>query len=394
MEQTLSSRQQLVATFDKVWIDERSRGSALAERILQIFPTEKIEFTTSAPGEKHRGPLSAEQFNQSKRLLSIRPFEGLFFKRCPGASQKKVLNCCNYHVLNLGQQCNMNCSYCYLQSYLNSPTMVMYSNIDQALRELDEMASLHGNLPFRVGTGEVIDSLSLDEITLFSRDLIAFFRKYPKWTLEFKTKSQQVDQFLDCEHAGNVVVSWSLNASEIIEAEEHGTARLQQRLQAARKVKDRGFQVAFHLDPLIWYPNWKAGYADLIEQITSLFSPEEINVLSLGALRFQPEQRHMMRERFGMKSYVTSSEMFPSEGNKLRYDSKLRREMFDFVLAELKARAPSPEKSYRSFLCMETPESWISSYENNPMQMGELKELFRPLPRLNSELSAIRRPGE
>jgi spore photoproduct lyase len=383
----LSSLHNLINSFDKVWIDERSRNSKLAKRIQKIFPLEKIEFTPNIPGEKHRGPLSAEQFNQSKKLLSIRPFDGYFFKRCPGASQKKVLNCCNYHVLNLGQQCNMNCSYCYLQSYLNSPTMVMYSNIEQALQELEEMAAINGHLPFRVGTGEVIDSLSLDEVTLFSRDLIEFFRKFPKWTLEFKTKSAQVDQFLDCEHAGNVVVSWSLNASEIIEAEEHGTARLQERLLAARKVRDRGFQVAFHLDPLIWYPNWKAGYSELIQRITSLFTPEEINVLSLGALRFQPEQRHMMRERFGMKSYVTTAEMFPSEGNKLRYDSQLRREMFDFVLAELKARAPATDRRYRTFLCMETPETWISAYDSSPMQMNELKEMFRPLPKVTSEVS-------
>lgn len=383
MEKTLSS---LVNSFEHVWIDERSRGSRLAKRVQSLFPANKIEFTDKIPGASHRGEMSAEQFNLSKKQLSIRPFDGYFFKRCPGASQKKVLNCCNYHVLNLGQQCNMNCSYCYLQSYLNSPAMVMYSNIDQALNELREMAIQFGDLPFRVGTGEVIDSLSLDEITLFSRELIPFFAEFPKWTLEFKTKSAQVDQFLDCEHAGNVIVSWSINASEIIESEEHGTARLAERLAAARKCRDKGFQVAFHIDPIIWYPDWKEGYSALIEQMTSLFTPEEIHVISLGTLRFQPEQRHMMRERFGMKSYVTSAEMFPSEGNKLRYDTSLRKEMFDFVLGQLRSKTTNG-KSYRSFLCMETPETWISAYEKNPMQQSELKELFRPLPKVSSELA-------
>jgi len=371
---------ELISHFEKIFIDERSRSSELANRVQQIFPAEKIEFVGLAPIE-HKGPLSAEQFSRSKKLLYIKPFDGHFFKRCPGASQKKVLTCCNYHVLNLGQQCNMNCSYCYLQSYLNTPTMQMYSNIDQALVELEEMASLHPTSPFRVGTGEVIDSLSLDEISLFSRKLIAFFQKYPKWTLEFKTKSDKVDQFLDCEHAGNVVVSWSINAPRVIAGEEHGTASFDARLAAARKCADRGFQVAFHIDPLIFHPDWQQGYEELVSAIHRNFKPSEVHVISVGALRFQPEQRHLMRERFGMKSWVTSAEMFPSEGHKLRYDQALRREMLDFVIQSFK----SEDSAWRVFMCMETPESWISSYDKTPLQVPELKDLFRPLPKIASD---------
>jgi spore photoproduct lyase len=369
----------LVSWFEKIWIHEDSRDSDLAHRILNLFPYEKIQFVTADPVAA-KGPLSSEQFSQSKKWLYIKPFVGQFFKRCPGATQKKTLTCCNYYVLNLGQQCNMNCSYCYLQSYLNSPTMLMFSNIDQAIGELRSMATEHPNLPFRVGTGEVIDSLSLDPITLYSRKLIEFFREFPTWKLELKTKSECVDQFLDCEHAGNIIIGWSLNCPQVIESEEHGTARLQERLTAARKCLDRGFLVSFHIDPLIWFPDWKDGYGHLVSEITRQFTAEEILVTSVGALRFQPEQRHMMRERFGLKSKVVSAEMFPSEGNKLRYDLNLRREMYDFVLGQFHQRS----KNWKIFLCMETPETWISSFDQTPMQVPALKEFFRPLPKIQN----------
>ncbi len=368
---------QLIQHFERIWIDEKSRSSALAKRIEKTFPADKIEFVSENPIVQN-GTLTSQQFDRSKKLLYVKPFEGQFFKRCPGASQKKILTCCNYYVLNLGQQCNMNCSYCYLQSYLNTPTMQMYSNLDQALAELKVMADLHPNLPYRVGTGEVIDSLSLDEISLYSRELIEFFRNYPSWTLEFKTKSAQVQQFLDCEHAGNVVVSWSINSRQVTDREEQGTASLEERLQAARLCADRGFKVAFHIDPLIFYPDWKNGYAELAQEIQLRFRPSEIHVISLGALRFQPEQRHMMRERFGMKSWVTSAEMFSSEGGKLRYDLEIRKEMFQFVIQNFKAHS----QDWKIFLCMETPETWISSYDKTPLQVPELRELFRPLPKM------------
>lgn len=374
--------QKLISGFEKIWIHEDSRYSKLGQRISSLTPASKIEFVTEDPLPNLKGQMSAQQFSESKKRVYIKPFVGQFFKRCPGSTQKKVLTCCNYHVLNLGQQCNMNCSYCYLQSYLNSPAMLMYSNIDQALAEIREMASQHPTQAFRVGTGEVIDSLSLDPLTLYSRELIQCFRDFPKWNLELKTKSAMVEQFLDCEHSGNITVGWSVNCPQVIETEEHGTASLTERLVAARKCLDRGFQVAFHLDPLIYFPEWKEGYRELIRQITTQFKPQEIQVMSLGTLRFQPEQRHMMRERFGFQSKVVMSEMFPSEGNKLRYDHELRKEMFEFVIQTFKAHS----SSWKIFLCMETPETWISSFEKTPMQVPELKEFFRPLPKLHSKL--------
>ena len=371
----------IINQFDRVFIDLQSKDSSVAQRILKYFPQDKIEWVDKEPLQNKKGTLSSEEFNQSKRLLFVTPFPGHFFKRCPGATQKKVLTCCNYYVLNLGQQCNMNCSYCYLQSYINSPVMKLYSNIDQALLELEDMAKDHSELPFRVGTGEVIDSLSLDEISLYSRKLIQFFAKYPRWTLEFKTKSSQVDQFLDIPHAGNAVVSWSINPAYIIEREEHGTARFSERMEAAIKCRDRGFKIAFHIDPMIWHEDWQKNYGELVDIITQNFVPKDLHIISIGALRFQPEQRHMMRERFGMKSLVTSAEVFVSEGGKMRYDSQIRQQMFDFVLKRFKSHSVD----WNIFMCMETPENWIATYDKTPMQVPELKEFFRPLPKIKSE---------
>jgi len=369
---------ELVQFFEKIYIDENSLSSDVAQRFVKIFPKEKIQVVSQQPWHELKRNLTAEEFDRSKKNLFITEFKGQFFKRCPGSSQAKVLNCCNYHVLNLGSQCNMNCSYCYLQSYLNTPIAKIYSNLDQALFELTEMAEKSDHLPFRVGTGEVIDSLSLDSLTLFSRKLIPFFKKLPHWTLEFKTKSDQVDQFLDLGPNSNTVVSWSLNCQEIVEKEEHRTASLEQRLHAAEKCVKAGFSIAFHLDPLIWHPEWKSNYSNLVKQIIQRFTPEQVNVISMGTLRFQPEQKNMMKQRFGLSSFVTSAEMFPSEGAKLRYDASLRHEMFRTLYNQFK----NDSDKWKIFLCMETPETWISALEEQPMNKPELKELFRPLPKI------------
>lgn len=357
--------------FDKIFVDSKVKSTPTALRFFEVFG-DKVEVIDGDPKDLTRGPLTGEQFSQSKRQIYLTEFKGQFFKKCPGFH--KGLACCNYFVLNLGFQCDMDCSYCYLQSFLNSNYMTVYTNIGDALKELASMEHLKGQ-PVRVGTGEVIDSLSLDPITLYSRELIEFFKDYPEWRLEFKTKSAFVDQFLDCDHAGNVIVSWSINPPLVIEKEEHGTASFEDRIAAAEKCVAKGFQLSFHIDPMIWHPEWKESYNFLVDQITSRFTPRDIPVMSVGALRFQPEQKNIMRERFGMDSLVNSAETFQSQDGKLRYDYSLRKEMFDQILTRFKEHNPA----WKIFMCMETPETWVDTFGHTPYKEKPLKELFQPI---------------
>ncbi len=372
---------------ERVFIDRKLEQSQIAMRARELFSREQITWVDDEPLTEKKGELSAPDFEASKRLLFITEFKGRFFKRCPGA--RPGLTCCNYFVLNLGSQCNMNCSYCYLQSFVNSPVMKIYANIETALDELSALGKDLGNESLRVGTGETTDSLSFDPLTLYSRRLIEYFRNYPNWRLEFKTKSSQVEQFLNVEHAGNVVVSFSINPQNVIEHEEYGTASLESRLRAARIARDKKFQVAFHIDPMIWHLGWQDSYRSLVRQVCATFAPQDINVISVGALRFQPEQRHMMRERFWKSrgdgqewgpehqrerqptSWVVGAEMFSSSDGKLRYDQRLREEMLHFVVNEFRQNS----REWPIFLCMETPEVWLNAMNSLPKS----NELVAPL---------------
>ena len=362
--------------FERVFIHQDVAEGEVAERFFSHFP-HKTHVVKEGPPDLYKGPLSAEQFSKSKKQVFVTKFKGSFFKRCPG--YQKGLACCNYFVLNLGFQCDMDCSYCYLQSFINSNYLTVYTNIHEALDELRSYSKTFQNQPLRVGTGEIMDSLSLDPITLHSRKLIEFFNEFPHWKLEFKTKSDQVDQFLDCEHGGNTLVSWSVNPSYIVDKEEHGTASLEKRLEAARKCRDKGFPLSFHIDPMIWHPHWKENYARLIDHIVNSFSPSEVDILSVGALRFQPHQKHIMRERFGMRSHVTQAETFLGKDGKLRYDQGLREEMFQFIRQKLKNHS----LEWKIFMCMETPETWNQVFHHSPHREKPLKKYFKPLNQIS-----------
>ena len=83
----------------------------------------------------------------------------------------------------------------------------------------------------------------------------------------------------------------------------------------------------------------------------------------------------MMRERFGMKSLVTRAETFPSQDGKLRFDYGLRKEMFNFVLNRFRENSPT----WKIFMCMEAPETWVDTFGHNPHKEEPLKDLFQPI---------------
>ena len=359
---------EIAKIFDKVYIEKGSEDSQVAKRAYNLFPNEKIQIIEEDFFKK--GTLSASEMDKSKKTLLLKKFKGSFFKRCPGAHPKMM--CCNYYVLNLGQHCEMDCSYCYLQSFINFPAVVIYTNIDQALEELTKLKEDYKDQYIRIGTGEQTDSLSLDDINLYSKTLVEFFKTCPKWLLEFKTKSDNIKNFIDDEHAKNVVVSWSVNPEYIVQKEEHGTASLQKRLEAAKKARDKGFKLSFHIDPVIYHDNWEENYKGLVSQITEQFSPKQITHISIGALRFQASQRAIMRKRFGMDSLVCRSEFFKGKDGKFRYDNNLRQQMFQYIFKSFKNNSPD----WNVFLCMETPENWINVMNSSAKKIPSLKKDF------------------
>jgi spore photoproduct lyase len=357
--------------FEEVFIHEAVWESDISKRVREIFPANILK-VKERPYQDKEGALSGSDFSKSKRRLYLSKHEGHFFRKCPGTQGAA---CCNYFVLNLGVQCNMNCSYCYLQSYINSPVSQIYTNIEDAFRELDEITLKYPKSPFRVGTGETIDSLTNDDLTLYSIQLVEWFSRHPNLTCEFKTKSSNIKNFINLPHGGNVVVSFSINPEVIVSSEEHGTATLAKRLWAAKEAVNRGFPVAFHIDPMIYVEGWQNFYTELVEQVTEIFKPKDVKWISVGALRYPPSMKHMLRERFESPSKILTGELFLSQDGKLRYDQALRTQMFNHVISEFHKR----DRKYPVFLCMEAPESWIGTFEHTPRNVPSISELFRPL---------------
>ncbi len=107
--------------------------------------------------------------------------KGQFVKRCP-CSPEAVS--CGYFNINLHTGCPYDCSYCILQTYLDTKEPVFFTNFDKLIEELDFASKTEKYL--RIGTGELSDSLAYDKETNYSTKILKIFSEYPDILFEFK----------------------------------------------------------------------------------------------------------------------------------------------------------------------------------------------------------------
>jgi len=352
----------------KVYIEEEALGYPLTSRILGKLKGIPQEVISSSQELGRSFYQRKDPIGEGKRVLLLQLQKGNFLKPCPGT---KNYICCLYQILDLATNCNLDCSYCILQVYLNIPFFVQYVNIDDLFSELDREINGNKEVIYRIGTGELTDSLSLDHITGLSKDLVPYFSGFSNACLELKTKSIEVENLLELKHKGRTIVSWSLGPNSIISSEELSAPSLEERLEAAKLCQKVGYRLGFHFDPLIVYPGWEEEYKSVVDSLFQAIDPKMIAWISLGALRFPPQMEGILRGRFPQSNLVRG-ELFRGLDGKLRYFRPIRIELFQKVYGWIKERAPE----VFVYLCMESRRVWSDTLGWAPQDNYELRDLL------------------
>jgi spore photoproduct lyase len=273
---------------DSITIERGCEHTPVATRVIHANANRApISYVDDARELAKPVPGSVDPFGAGKRRMIVARRKTPFLMACPAGSSRFA--CCGYLVLTLASNCPMDCSYCFLQEYLaDNPAFQVYANFTDSFDELDRLIRSAPEKQFRVGTGELADSLAFDSITGMSRDLIEFFAARETLTLEFKTKTDEIENLLDADPRGRVLVSWTLSTDAVFRSSEHRTASPSARIAAARAVLDAGYRVAFHFDPLIAYNNAERDYTQLIDELLDTVHPKNISFISIGGLRMTP----------------------------------------------------------------------------------------------------------
>jgi len=352
----------------KIIVDESVADQELVSRYKKNNP--QAEVIQVALTDEDKEAMFRQEATPAKREILLTEKQGHTVKQCPGTD--RTYRCCNYHVINQTSNCPIDCTYCILQFYLNNPVTTVYANTEKLLTEVKDKIATQPNRFFRIGTGELSDSLAFDSSSEYSKDVVEYFAGLDNVLLELKTKSNRIENLLDLDHQGHTVVSWSVNPQAIIDTEEHKAATLKERLEAMGKVQAAGYKIGFHFDPLLFHQDWELNYPDLIKQLFEVVDPKNVAWISIGSLRFPPEMKDKVIEKFP-KSKIMFAELIRGMDGKMRYPKPLRLDMYKTVYNAL--RQYGGEKLFIYF-CMESAEIWERTMGWSPESNEHLDHLF------------------
>lgn len=330
----------------RLLIEAAVAEAPVTRRIRAVFPEVPAEILPGIQDWKEPGPITP-----AKRILAIAEHRGEALKPFPKI--KHAINLGDY-VFNPVSNCHLECSYCILQSYLqNNPVLTVFANTGRFLDAIRALAAAHPGRGLRLGTGELSDSLALDDVTGFSGEWIPFFAGQTDLFLELKTKSDRIGNLLKLDGRGHTVLSWSLAPEEIARREELKCAPTSHRLACARQVQEAGYPVGLHLDPLICHEGWEKSYDALLDAIASALDPRRVAWVSVGSLRYDKALKEIATGRFP-QTKIFAEDFVPAPDGKLRYFKTLRREMYRQVWRRLSEWSEAVPR----YLCMEPPWMW------------------------------------
>ncbi len=290
---------------------------------------------------------------EQKFTFKVAEKQGFGLGLCPVASEKT--RCCNLLTLDAVESCGFDCSYCSIQSFYNQNTITFDSSFKDKLLKLE----LDPNKTYHIGTGQASDSLMFGNREGVLDALFEFAFKNPNVILEFKTKSDNIKHFLENDVPPNILCTWSLNTKTIIENEEHLTASLDKRVNAARKLADKGVKVGFHFHPIVEYVGYLDEYKEVYNKLTSEFSPSEVALISFGTLTFiKPVIKQLRGREFRTK--ITQIDHVDASG-KTSYPDTTKVEMFKHAYESFSAWQKGEDKVF-FYLCMEEHQMWAKTF--------------------------------
>lgn len=163
--------------------------------------------------------------------------------------------------------CSAMCLYCYLVcTFFKNSYLRIFVNREDMITQVKKKAQKLGEEKvYEIGCNS--DMVLENQLTGNLRWAIEQFAGIENARCTFATKFADVDDLLDIDHNGHTQMRISVNPAEIIKRAEIGTARLQDRIDAANKMYNAGYKVGINVAPIVLMDDWREQYSSLFDEL-------------------------------------------------------------------------------------------------------------------------------
>ena len=235
--------------------------------------------------------------------------------------------------------CVYDCEYCYLKGMYPSGNMVVFVNLEDIFDEVRAHLKDH---PMYLCISYDTDMLAMEQMAGYTAEWISFAQtltdsKNPL-KLEIRTKSANSLFWQKHSPIPGIIYAITLSPQAIIDAYEHRTPSLSQRLASARQAIQRGFSLRLCFDPMIYCRDWEQHYGEMLRQVFAGLAMDKIEDVSVGTFRVSQDYLKKMRKNQPDSAVV----QFPyqNDGGVYHYSQELTERMEGFLTDRLKEKIP------------------------------------------------------
>ena len=274
----------------------------LAERICTAYPEAEVVEAFAVPHNRvdlgESEPLRLHERGKQTLVLAEHRSAVRFSDEGGNA-------CPNYWHFSPYGFCPYGCHYCYLGGTPGvwfSPSVKIFLNLEEILAEVDRTATQLGR-PTAFYLGKLQDGLALEPLSGYARTMIPFFARHPYARMVVLTKSADVENLLDLDHAGRTILSWTVNAPEVAARFETNTPDVMARVDAMRRCAEAGYPVRAVLMPIIPVADWREGYGRFL---ATLLESVPLSRITLGSICSYPQAQRLMELKLGKQNAITT----------------------------------------------------------------------------------------
>lgn len=313
--------------FSHIYVEKAVTGHPRTAEILKKLPgAGVIEINHYKDVFCRRGQSFLKQ-SKSRNLIIAAKQGNLIYE---GAKVCQSFGNSYFYYTSCVMNCLYDCEYCYLKGMYPSGNIVIFVNIEDIFEETKKLLLQH---PVYLCVSYDTDLMALEPLTGYVMEWVDFVRTQKNLTVEIRTKCANEALIDKLELCDNVIYAFTMSPQTVTDAYEHRTPPLALRLACAKKAAQKGMKVRLCFDPMIYCKNWESAYTQMLKEIFSVISAEELVDVSVGSFRISQDYLKKMRKDNPNSCVVQFP--FENDGGVYHYPLALMNEMEHFFKAEL-----------------------------------------------------------
>ena len=320
-------------SFKHIYVEKEILDNTRTKRILDHFPNSDVIVIDHYKDVFNRKRQDFMLQRSSRNLILASKKGRLVYD---GAPVCQDFGNSHFYYTSCIMNCLYDCEYCYLKGMYPSANLVVFVNIEDIFKEVEELLE---KFPVYLCVSYDTDMMAIENLTGFIAEWVQFTKKHKNLTIEIRTKCGRKD--LDIEPCERVIFAWTISPDPVIEQFEHGSARMYQRLDAARFYLGKGWPVRLCFDPMIYIPSWKDVYGNMIEETANAVDMTRVRDYSVGSFRISESYLKKMRKAMPLSAVVQFP--FVLENGYYHYPDKQVDEMENYLIPKIKSYCKDAE---------------------------------------------------